>query len=80
MHFGSSAAGTVAVAVIGLPLVGATDQTSVVLAAAALVASLGASVALAGWPKAAATAPTASATPLASRLDRRGPAVDSARA
>lgn len=50
LHFASSAAGSLLVAVAGLPLVGLTGSVSGVLIAAALAAPIGALVALRAWP------------------------------
>ena len=50
LHFASSAAGSLLVALLGLPLVGLTGSVSAVLIAAALAAPIGAVVALRGWP------------------------------
>jgi MFS family permease len=52
LHFASSAAGSLIVAVAGLPLVGLTGSVSGVLVAAAVAAPIGALLALRGWPKA----------------------------
>jgi MFS family permease len=50
LHFAASAAGSLLVALAGVPLVGITGSVSAVLAAAALGAPVGALVALRAWP------------------------------
>ncbi len=53
LHFSTSAAGSLLVALAGLPLVGLTGSVSAVLAAAAVAAPVGAVIALRRWPAAA---------------------------
>ena len=50
LHFATSAAGSLVVAVIGLPLVGLTGSVSLVLAVAALCAPVGALASAQAWP------------------------------
>lgn len=50
LHFATSAAGSLVVAVAGLPLVGLTGSVSAVLAVAALGAPVGALIAAQAWP------------------------------
>jgi DHA1 family bicyclomycin/chloramphenicol resistance-like MFS transporter len=50
LHFATSAAGSLVVAVAGLPLVGLTGSVSLVLAVAAIGAPIGALVAAQAWP------------------------------
>jgi MFS family permease len=54
LHFATSAAGSLLVALAGLPLVAATGSVAAVLAAAALAAPVGAVVAMGAWPLAPA--------------------------
>jgi MFS family permease len=54
LHFATSAAGSLIVAVAGLPLVSLTGSVSAVLAAAALAAPVGTLIALRAWPAARA--------------------------
>lgn len=51
LHFATQAGGSLLVALAGLPLVVATGSVSSVLAAAALVAPVGAAVGLRAWPR-----------------------------
>jgi len=55
LHFASSAAGSLVVALLGLPVLGLTGSVSAILIVAALAAPVGAGVALRGWPAARAT-------------------------
>ena len=50
LHFATSAAGSLVVAVAGLPLVGLTGSVSLVLAVAAIGAPIGALIAAQAWP------------------------------
>ena len=50
LHFATSAAGSLIVAVAGLPLVGLTGSVSLVLAVAAIGAPIGALIAAQAWP------------------------------
>ncbi|MHB8893187.1 MAG: MFS transporter [Candidatus Limnocylindrales bacterium] len=59
LHFASQAAGSLVVALAGLPLVGLTGSVFGVLVAAALAAPVGALVALRAWPKTPAPTPAA---------------------
>ena len=66
LHFAAQAAGSLLVALAGLPLVAVTGSVSAVLAAAALMAPVGAVVGLRAWPKTAApAAPRNSSAPAA---------------
>jgi MFS family permease len=56
LHFSTSAAGSLLVALAGLPLVGATGSVAAVLAAAAVGAPIGAVIAMRAWPKAPSAA------------------------
>ncbi len=51
LHFATQAGGSLLVAVAGLPLVAATGSVAAVLAAAAVVAPIGALVGLRAWPR-----------------------------
>jgi MFS family permease len=59
LHFASQAAGSLIVALAGLPLVGLTGSVSGVLIAAAIASPVGALLALRAWPKTASTVPAA---------------------
>lgn len=59
LHFASQAAGSLVVALAGLPLVGLTGSVFGVLVAAALAAPVGALVALRAWPKTPPPTPAA---------------------
>ena len=52
LHFATSAAGSLLVALAGLPLVGATGSVAAVLAAAAIAAPVGTAMAMRAWPAA----------------------------
>jgi MFS family permease len=52
LHFATSAAGSLLVALAGLPLVAATGSVAAVLAAAAVAAPIGAVIAMRAWPRA----------------------------
>ena len=52
LHFATSAAGSLLVALAGLPLVGATGSVAAVLAAAAIAAPFGTVMAMRAWPAA----------------------------
>jgi PPP family 3-phenylpropionic acid transporter len=54
LHFAAQAGGSLLVALAGLPLVAATGSVAAVLAAAAIVAPIGAIVGLRAWPRPAA--------------------------
>ena len=51
LHFATQAAGSLVVAVAGVPLVGLTGSVSLVLIAAAVASPIGAVLALRAWPK-----------------------------
>jgi MFS family permease len=57
LHFATQAAGSLVVALAGLPLVAATGSVAAVLAVAALAAPVGALIALGAWPRAASAVP-----------------------
>jgi MFS family permease len=59
LHFATSAAGSLLVALAGLPLVAATGSVAAVLAAAALAAPVGAVIAMRSWPMAPSARGTA---------------------
>ena len=54
LHFATQAAGSLVVAIAGVPLVGLTGSVSLVLIAAAVASPIGAVFALRAWPKPAA--------------------------
>ncbi len=53
LHFAAQAGGSLLVAIAGLPLVAMTGSVAAVLAAAAIVAPIGAVIGLRAWPRAA---------------------------
>jgi MFS family permease len=62
LHFAASSAGSLLVALAGLPLVGLTGSVAPVLAAAAIAAPIGAVLALRAWPAARSGVPTPAVT------------------
>jgi PPP family 3-phenylpropionic acid transporter len=59
LHFATQAAGSLMVAIAGVPLVGLTGSVSLVLIAAAVASPIGAVFALRAWPKPAGAPPAA---------------------